>query len=245
MQPKLSLIIPTYNAESFIRESILKIIEWRKNKPYEVEVLLINDGSLDQTQKIINTLNPEELQLKFISYTKNKGKGYAVKIGMNSAIGQYRIFTDADIPYGLNVIDDILEQLSSKNFDLCVGNRLDKASTYHTEMSFFRKMSSKVFTFFVTRFTIDSVGDTQCGIKGFTAKTANRIFSKTRINGFAFDVESIYLCYKYNLRIKRIPVRFQGNNITTIKLFNTSIRMLIDVLSLPVRFHILKNYRDF
>ena len=86
------------------------------------------------------------------------------------------------------------------------------------------------------------MGDTQCGIKGFRAEIAERIFSKTGINGFAFDVEVLYLCYKYEFDIKKIPVEFQGNNISTINLMKSSLNMLKDVLSLPIRYHILKKY---
>ena len=89
---------------------------------------------------------------------------------------------------------------------------------------------------------ISGLGDTQCGLKGFTSEAAESIFSKVRINGFAFDVEALYLSYKYKLNIKRIPVKFEGNSISTINLISSSFRMFVDVLSLPINFHLLKKY---
>ncbi|MFD1063815.1 glycosyltransferase [Winogradskyella litorisediminis] len=242
-QHHLSLIIPVYNAASFIEDTVEKLKRWKEKQDFDVEILIVNDGSSDETETVLKIIPPDDDDFKLISYSKNRGKGYAVKSGMLAATGEVRIFTDADIPYGLDVIHKILQSLLEDNYEVCIGNRLDKDSDYHVTMTFLRKLSSKLFTFFVKSFTIKNVGDTQCGIKGFTAFAANKIFSKTRIDGFAFDVESIYLCYKFNISIKRSPVQFQGNKISTINLFSSSIRMFIDVISLPFRYHILKQYK--
>ncbi|TCK68516.1 dolichyl-phosphate beta-glucosyltransferase [Winogradskyella wandonensis] len=242
MQPKLSLVIPIYNAGVFIEDSIQRLKDWMIEQDYLIEVILVNDGSTDNTELLLKKNIGKSDCLALISYSSNKGKGHAVKQGMLKAKGKYRVFTDADIPYGFKKINEILGHFDSNNFDVCIGSRVEKASKYRVKSSFFRTISSKVFTFFITKFVIDKVGDTQCGLKGFTAQTAENIFSKLKISGFAFDVETIYLCSKYNLRIKRIPVQFEGNTISTINLFSSSFRMFFDVLSLPIRYHILKAY---
>jgi dolichyl-phosphate beta-glucosyltransferase len=105
-----------------------------------------------------------------------------------------------------------------------------------------RKLSSKLFTIFISRYVVTGVNDSQCGLKGFKASVANDLFSKQQVNGFAFDVEILYLCYKYELEIKRVSVKFQGNDISTINLFQSSFQMLWDVLGLPIRYHLLKKY---
>lgn len=243
MQPELSLIITVYNAASFIEDSLAKIIVWQAQCGFEVEVIIVNDGSSDNSEVIILDFIDNHQAFKLISYSKNKGKGYAVKQGILRARGAYKIFTDADIPYGINSIETVLEYLNQTDVDVCVGNRKDDASDYHLKSSFLRALSSKVFTFFISNVVISGLGDTQCGLKGFTEKAANQLFSKLHINGFAFDVETLYLCYKYGFRIKRIPVKFQGNSISTINLASSSVKMLLDVLSLPIRYHILKSYR--
>ncbi|RZN82630.1 MAG: glycosyltransferase [Winogradskyella sp.] len=242
MQPRLSLIIPVYNAELFIEDTVERLLAWKKGQNFSLELILVNDGSTDKTKDLLEDLNDGSKNFSLISYTNNEGKGYAVKQGMLYAKGDFKVFTDADIPYGLDVITNALKYLSIKEYDVCIGNRLDKDSNYLVKTSFVRKLSSKIFTFFITKFTIDRVGDTQCGLKGYTKSAADKIFSKTRIKGFAFDVECIYLCYKYHLNIKRIPVKFEGNNISTINLLNSSVKMAIDVLSLPIRYHLLKQY---
>ncbi|NNC50870.1 MAG: glycosyltransferase [Flaviramulus sp.] len=239
---KLSLVIPIFNAESFILGTLNSLVEWKKNRDYQVEVILVNDGSTDVTNSIVEDFLKKDNSLKFISYSLNQGKGHAIKTGMMTAIGEFRIFTDADLPYGLNIIDKVLYNLEFKEFDVCIGNRKSPESEYFIKMSFLRKLSSKLFTILISRYVVTGVNDTQCGLKGFKADIADKIFSKLQIKGFAFDVEILYLSYKYELDIKRIAVTFEGNNLSTISLFKTSTTMLWDVLCLPIRYHFLKKY---
>ncbi len=242
MNIKLSLIIPVYNAESFILNTLIRILDWKKSLKYPVEVIFVNDGSTDDSMSIIEDFCKKDVDLKLISYNNNKGKGHAVKTGMMAASGEFRIFTDADIPYGFIEFDKILYYLDFKEFDICIGNRKSIHSKYFIKMSFLRKLLSNIFTMLISRYVVTGVGDTQCGLKGFKAEIADKIFSKLQVNGFAFDVETLYLCYKYEFDIKRIPVKFQGNSISTISLFSDSIQMLWDVISLPIRYHVLKKY---
>lgn len=239
---KLSLIIPIYNAESFIRDTLIQLNEWNKGLDYEVEIICVNDGSTDGTHAILEEFVTKNDSLKIISYSINKGKGYAVKTGMIIAKGEFRVFTDADIPYGLTELEKIIYYLDLNESNICIGDRKLEGSEYAMKMSFLRKLSSELFTILISRFVVTGVNDTQCGLKGFEASVADKIFPKLQIKGFAFDVEILYLCHKYEFDLKRIPVKFQGNNISTINLFRTSLNMLWDVFSLPIRYHLLKKY---
>lgn len=239
---KLSVVIPVFNAELFIDDTLLKLIKWEECLDYKAEVLLINDGSTDKTKIIIENYIKKNSFLKLITYSTNQGKGFAVKKGMIEAQGDFRIFTDADLPYGLTVFNKILYYLDFKEFDICIGNRKSTESKNVIKMDFPRKISSKLFTILISRYVVTGVGDTQCGLKGFRGEIAKKIFCKLHVKGFAFDVEVLYLSYKYELDIKRIPVIFQGNHISTINLIYSSINMLLDVLYLPIRYHLLKKY---
>ena len=240
---KLSLVIPIYNASEFINDSMQSISHWMKSIDYTLEVILVNDGSSDNTKQVVEDyIKYTDSKLKLISYDDNKGKGYAVKQGMLAAAGDFRIFTDADIPFGFDILEDVLNYLDFKEFDVCVGNRRSKNARYFAEMSFMRKLSSKVFTSFISRYVVTGINDTQCGLKGFTAQSADLIFPKIQIKGFGFDVEILYLCYKLELDIKRIPVTFEGNENSTINLVKDSINMLGDILLIPVRYNFTKKY---
>lgn len=242
---KLSLIIPIYNAEKFIFESLLKLTEWRLKTSYLVQIILVNDGSSDSTKNIIeNYMKTEDSSIKLLSYNLNQGKGYAVKKGMLEAVGEFRIFTDSDIPYGVDIFDEIIYYLDFKEFDVCIGNRKSESSKYIQKISKIRKISSKIFTLIISRYVVTGVKDTQCGLKGFRAEIAEKLFSNLHIKGFAFDVEALYYCYKYDYEIKKIPVTFQGNSISTIQLSKVSIQMLNDIICLPIRYHFFKNHNN-
>ena len=244
MKTRLSLIIPIYNAGNFINDSMEAISQWMKNIDYSVEVILVNDGSSDNSKvEIENYIKNFDSNLKLLSYEQNRGKGYAVKQGMILAKGEFRIFTDADIPYGFEIMDKILHYLDFKEFDVCVGNRKSIHSKYFMKISFIRNMTSKIFTMFISRYVVTGINDTQCGLKGFRADVADQLFPRLNINGFGFDVEILYLCYKNEYDIKRIPVSFEGNDNSTIDLATDSLSMLIDIIVLPFRYHFTKKYK--
>lgn len=243
MIPKLSVIIPIYNAESFILETIKRIKNWQIEVNFSVEILLVNDGSKDSTWEIIsNNVEPNDSSFKLIDLNKNVGKGNAVKTGMLAANGEFRVFTDADIPYGFEIFKKIIYYLNFKEFDVCIGNRKSKYSTYYAKLNFMRKLSSNIFTTIISRYVVTGVNDTQCGLKGFTAASANTLFGKSLVNGFAFDVEILYLSYKLEYDIKRIPVSFEGNDESTINLASNSVNMLWEIFRLPFNYHFFKKY---
>ncbi len=243
MDVKLSLIIPIYNAEAFILDTLMRLNEWKQKISYSVQIILVDDGSKDSTKKIAeNYIKANDLSIEILSYKVNQGKGYAVKHGMLAGVGKYKIFTDADIPFGFEVINTMLYYLDFKEFDVCIGNRKSVNSIYFTKMSLIRKLSSRFFTMVISRYVVTGVTDTQCGLKGFKAEVADLLFSKLQTKGFAFDVEILYLCYKYEFDIKKIPVVFVGNDISTINLTKNSIQMLYNIICLPFRYHFSNKY---
>jgi dolichyl-phosphate beta-glucosyltransferase len=244
MNFKLSLIIPVYNAEKFIIQSLYKISEWKKNLEFSTQVILVNDGSIDSTKNIIEDyIISNDPSIELLSYPQNRGKGYAVKKGMLAASGKFRIFTDADIPFGFDSIIKTVYFLDFKEFDICVGNRKRQDSEYLINVNPLRKLSSILFTIIISRYVITGINDTQCGLKGFREDTAIQLFSNIQTRGFAFDVELLYLSYKCHYEIKRIPVKFIGNSYSTIRLSKDSVQMFWDVLRLPFRWHFSNRYK--
>ena len=244
MKPRLSLVIPIYNAEKFINKSLEYITSWMKTIQYEVEVIIVNDGSSDNSELLIKDyIQKYNKNINLISYGQNRGKGHAVKQGMIIANGEFRIFTDADIPYGFEIMDKMIHYLDFKEFDVCIGNRRSIHSEYFTNVSFIRKLSSFFFTGVVSRFVVTGITDTQCGLKGFKGEIADYLFTKLAVNGFGFDIEILYLSYKKEFDIKRIPVTFEGNDNSTICLAKDSLSMLRDVLFLPIKYHLTNKYK--
>ncbi len=244
MEVVLSLIVPVYNAEIFILDTLTRITEWKKEFPHNTQIIIVDDGSKDKTKAVIEQyINGKDNSIELLEYGQNKGKGYAVRAGMLAAKGKYRIFTDADIPFGFPAIERIFYYLDFKEFDVCIGNRKSENSQYLLQRGFMRKLSSQIFTFIISRYVVTGVNDTQCGLKGFRAHAADFLFSRSQIDGFAFDVEILYICYKYEFDFKRLPVEFEGNNISTIRLGKSSIEMFWAIMCLPFRYHFSGKYK--
>jgi dolichyl-phosphate beta-glucosyltransferase len=241
---KLSLIVPIYNAKKFILDTLKSITEWKKNINYNVQVIIVDDGSKDNTSSLVKSyINNVDSSIELISYETNKGKGYAVKKGMLDANGKFRVYTDVDIPFGFEILDKVIYYLEIKEFDVVIGDRTLVGSNYFTKINNSRKFGSKIFSFLVGSFIAGGHFDTQCGLKGFTEKSSNDIFSVLMLKGFAFDVELLYISLKRNYDIKRIPVVLLRQEGSTINLFRHGILMLIDIFKIKI-YHIKGNYKN-
>lgn len=212
-----------------------------ENKKWESEVIVVDDGSNDNgaTEKVA-----KENGCIFLQQEINKGKGAAVRRGMLAAKGDYRIFTDADIPFEFEAIENFLHYISDKEFDIAIGDRRLPESNYFSKIKGARKVGSNIFTFFVGRFITTGFSDTQCGIKGFKGKVADDLFSVARLNGFAFDVEILYIALKRNYDIKRLPVHFRSNHDdSSVSLMRHAPGMLMDLFRIKWN-HLRGNYNS-
>lgn len=231
---KLSLIIPVYNASKFIETSLSQLLTWKNGLDYPAQIVIVNDGSTDNTVERINQflLNNRQVQREFelISYKPNRGKGFAIRKGVAHSLGKYIIFTDADIPFGLHICEKFLHYLSFKEFDLVIGDRRLHESMYSTEISTGRRLGSTVYTFLTGRFIVGGFFDTQCGIKGFSSASINKILPLLTIDGFAMDVEIIYLSLKQNYDIKRLPVILESKGDSSVHVIKHGPKMVIDIL---------------
>lgn len=205
----LSIVLPSYRSADVLGSQLPPFLAWLKGTGISYEVIVVDDGSDDDgaTEAVAKATG-----CKYIGLKTNSGKGAAVRTGMQAARGEYRVFTDADIPFDFEAVGRFLIYLRDKQFDIVIGDRRLPESRYFSHVKGARKLGSDVFTFFVGRFVTTGFSDTQCGIKGFTAHVADDLFSVTRLSGFAFDVEVLYVALKRNYDIKRLPVHFRSSH---------------------------------
>ena len=234
----LSIIIPSYKGAVTLKNNLPDFIEYLNKKNIHHEIIIVDDGSndSDSTKQIA-----KEFGCIYLQNNKNIGKGAAVRKGMLHAKGEYKIFTDVDIPFEYETIENFLYYLDFKEFDIVIGDRTLPQSTYFAKVPKIRKIGSNIFTFIVGRFVTSGLFDTQCGIKGFTKNAANDLFSVSRIDGFAFDVEILYIALKRNYDIKRLPVKFRCNESSSVKVIKHGIGMVIDLFKIKIN-HLLKVY---
>lgn len=234
----LSVIIPSFKSAALVRKNIPYLKEFLLSTGYRFEIIVVDDGSEDNGD---TKRAAEEHGCVYLENERNLGKGAAVRKGMLHSKSRMRIFTDADIPFENDSLKKFLHYLDVKEFDIVIGDRTLKESTYFTEISKNRKLGSSIFTFLVGRFVTTGLFDTQCGLKGFRGEVADDLFSVSTIDGFAFDVELLYVALKRNYDIKRLPVKFRNAEGSSVSLLRHGITMVGDLARLKFN-HLIGKY---
>jgi dolichyl-phosphate beta-glucosyltransferase len=222
--PEVSLVIPVFNGAAFIARNLEETREFLSSRIARFEIVVIDDGSTDGTADLVEGLTDDRLSL--LRIPSNKGKFAAIKAGMSAASGLCRIFTDADLPYDLEAVPHIRALVNDRRFHLVVGDRTLAESETLAPSGSVRSLTTKAFSFFVRMLVTGELFDTQCGLKGFRADVAEALFPLLTDDGFSGDVELLYVALKYNLEIRRIPVRLQRSAPTTVSLAAHSLPML-------------------
>ncbi len=221
----ISVIIPAYNEEKRIEPTVLAIYDFLKENRASFEIIVVDDGSVDKTSEVVKKLENE--QIKLLSYAENRGKGGAVKYGVEHALGDMVVFTDADLPY---LPQNILKakKMLTDGCDVVLGSRMEQKNGKGYPLH--RKIMSGCFGFFVTLLLHLKEKDTQCGFKAFTKEAANAIFQRARLSGWGFDVELIFIAQKLGLKIKRLEVTlFHDCEGSKVRIFKDPFQMLREV----------------
>ncbi len=231
MNPYLSIIIPIYNGGPDIRGNILKVLEYVDGKDFATEVLLVNDGSTDNTAEELKRV--KDARVKVVDNGRNRGKGYSVKNGMLKAAGKYRIFFDADLAYPVEQVDNLLGLLEG-GADIAIGSRVHSESRFIVhcfDLKYVvrRYIMSRVFNFFLRRTLLKDTKDSQSGFKGFTARAAECVFTRQRSEDFSFDIEILFIAQKKGFKVREIPVTQEFHGGSTVSFFRDSTSMLLTI----------------
>jgi dolichyl-phosphate beta-glucosyltransferase len=224
----LSVIIPAYNEENRLPKTLRKVHEYLSKQSYDYEILVVNDGSKDRTGEVVENLKYEMRNLKLIDNKKNCGKGCVVRQGMLQAQGEYRVFMDADNATSVDHIEKMIPYFQ-QGHSVVIGSRDMQGAIIAVPQSWVRRRLGDVFNLIVQIIAgLWGVWDTQCGFKGFTAKSAQDIFSRTTIDRWAFDVEALVIAKKLGYKIKEVPVTWINDPESKVKL-KGMIKMLLEV----------------
>ena len=220
----LSIIIPCYNEADVIRDNINnRVIPYLKYKNVKYEIILVNDGSTDNTLDEMMSLQG----VNVVSYTPNKGKGYAVKQGLIEAKGDYILFMDADLSTDLKAIEDAIQY--QKDYDFIIGSRHHKASILVKKQSLLRRFIGLGCRILVNTKFHFHFSDTQCGFKAMNKAMAKLFIEKATIDDFAFDVEYLYIAKLNKKKIKEIPVVWENDKSSTVSPFHSSLKFFKDL----------------
>lgn len=208
MSIKLSIVIPCYNEKKRLKSGINHYMSFLKTQKYKWEIILVNDGSVDNTLELMKKYSRTDKRIKVISYRKNQGKGHAVKTGMEKAKGAFVLFSDLDHSVPISTINTFFNYFK-KGFDVVIGSRRVEGSKFIKKQNPLRENLGRGFTLLV-RILIDwPIKDATCGFKAFTNTAAKKLFSQISIYGWAFDAELLFLCKKYGYKYAQAPVNWQ------------------------------------
>jgi glycosyltransferase involved in cell wall biosynthesis len=216
-QPELSIVIPAYNEEERIIPTIGAIASFVSNLGFPWELIVSDDGSKDQTVKLIEDLGFANLRV--MKTPRNGGKGSAVRRGMLAARGKYVLFTDADNSTPIEEVAKFLETIRSGGYDIAVGSRAAEGAE-EANRSVLRRVFSGGLRWIVRNILRIGVRDTQCGFKMYTREAAQRLYKAQTIMGFSFDLENLYLASKIGYRVIELPVSWfeaPGSKVDPIK----------------------------
>lgn len=207
----LSVIIPAYNEEKNIRKTIESIYKYLFDRDLEHEIIVVTDGSTDQTDEIVRSMFSIIPTLQLLDYIQNRGKGFAVRQGMIRAKGQYRLFTDADNATTIDHIEKMMPFFRN-GYDVVIGSMaLSESVIAKGSEPLWRRIFGKMGNVFIQILAVPGIRDTQRGFKMITAKAAENIFPKMTIDGWGFDIEILALARKFGYKIKEIPVNWKND----------------------------------
>jgi len=207
-QPYLSVIIPAYNEEKRISKTLLAVDQYLLKQNFDYQILVVSDGSKDKTGEVVRNFQSSIKNLDLIDNQENHGKGWVIKQGMLEAKGKIRLFMDADNATTLDHFDRVRPYFE-QGAQVVIGSREDrdaKGAKQAVPQSLLKRIMGDAGNLLIQIFAVWGIWDTQCGFKAFSEEAAEKIFQKTKIDRWGFDIESLALAKKFGFKIQIIPV---------------------------------------
>ena len=227
----LTVVVPAYNEEKRIGFSLFRIKDYLQSRQLSAEIILVDDGSTDRTAEVALEIMEDYPDFRVITLPLNRGKGAAVRAGMLQARGELVLFTDADLSTPIEELEKFLP-LIREGYDLVIGCRALPESIIKERQSWLREHLGKCFNLLVRLLVMSGFRDTQCGFKLFRKEAAREIFFRLETEGFAFDVEVLLLARRLGYRIAQLPVVWINHPQSRVRLFRTSLSMLVELLKI-------------
>lgn len=225
--PFLSIIIPAFNEETRLPGTLEQVFAFLKRQEYSAEVLVIENASSDNTLQAAQAAARRYPGLRVIREPR-RGKGVAVRTGMNAARGQYRFICDADLSMPVEEIAKFLPPALT-DFDIAIASRQAPGSVRYNE-PYYRHLTGRVFNTLIRLLVLPNLQDTQCGFKCFRAVVAEEIFRYQTLSGWSFDVEILFIARRRGCRIVEVPIHWYFDPESKISVLRDSWRMFLDLL---------------
>ncbi len=227
--PTHTIVIPAYNESARLGATLEKVLAYVHAQGWNAEVLVVNDGSRDNTAEIVRTHAAKDPTLRLIENPGNRGKGYSVRNGMLHAQGQIVLFSDADLSSPIEEAPKLLQALEA-GADIAIGSRWLRAETQTQRQPLHRQLFGRIFNLLL-RMTLGlHFADTQCGFKAFKRPAVEAIFPRQKIERWGFDPEILFLARKFGFKVKEVPVAWGHRGGTRINPLVDGSRMFTEML---------------
>ena len=227
MNPFLSIIIPAYNEESRLPDTLEQVIRFLEKQTFTSEIVVVENGSRDRTYAIAQEFAKKNGNVRAIQ-NEARGKGLAIQRGMQEAKGEYLFMCDADLSMPIEELSKFLPP-QLQNVDIAIASREAPGSIRYNE-PYYRHLTGRVFNTLIRLLVLPTLQDTQCGFKCIRADVARDIFPYQTLTGWAFDVELLYIARHHGYRIVEIPIHWYFNADSKISVLRDSLRMFLDLL---------------
>ena len=229
MEPTYSIVIPAYNESARLGATLGKVLAYVHSKQWDAEVIVVNDGSRDNTADIVKSFAEKDPALRLVENPGNRGKGYSVRNGMLNARGRVVLFTDADLSSPIEEAPKLFHALDA-GADIAIGSRWLRAETQTQRQPLHRQLFGRIFNL-ILRLTLGlHFADTQCGFKAFRRPAVEAIFLCQKIERWGFDPEILFLARKFGFKVKEVPVAWAHREGTSINPLIDGSRMVQEML---------------
>jgi dolichyl-phosphate beta-glucosyltransferase len=226
-----SIVIPAYNESARLRATIEKILAHMEARGWDAEILVVNDGSSDDTAAIVQSFSTQNRAVRLLQNPGNRGKGYTVRNGMLHANGEIVLFSDADLSSPIEEADKLFSAIAAGS-DVAMGSRWLRAELQTQRQPLYRQFYGRVFNLALRLILGLHYRDTQCGFKAFTRRSAHMIFPLQHIERWGFDPEILYLAQKFGLKVQEVPVKWAHREGTRLNPLRDGIRMFGEILKI-------------
>ncbi len=212
--PFLSIVIPAFNEQYRLPGTLERIAEYLSDEDYTYEIIVVTDGSTDDTANLARGFVSRVADLKVLEFANNRGKGFAVREGMLHARGSFRLFMDADYAVPVDFVTPCLDLMLYQQMDIVIGSRTAPGAKFEQSQPFIRQQLAVLFGVIQYQILRMPYRDTQCGFKLFTADCAEFLFPMMQYECAYFDAELIYIAHQLGLRIGEVGVTWRHDNET-------------------------------
>ena len=224
----LSVVIPAYNEEQRLGQTLRVIQGYLQRQPYPAEIIVVDDSSQDRTASIVRACDGWLPPIYVLQNGQNRGKGFSVRQGFWQARGAYLLFSDADLSTPIEEVEKLFAALHEP-CDVAIGSRALPSSHVEVHQPWYREHMGRLFNVFVQALAVPGIRDTQCGFKGFR-EAALAICQRMTTERFGFDVEMLYLARRLGYRVREVPVVWRNSPQTRVRVWHDSVSMMGDLV---------------